>query len=235
MLAAESPADTRMMGIVHAAFRRDLARVRLVLTATPVPQGGRRQAVADQAVADQVVWLMDRLHEHHQTEDAGLWPLVRRRNPAAAGLLEAMEAEHRAIVPEVDTLTAAAQRYRSAPGDAARLELIQALDALTGVLLPHLDREVAEAMPVVSQTLTARDWEAWNKQANVKGKPPRELGLEGHWLIDEIDPEDYQVVVSQVPAVPRFILLHGFARPYRRRRDAWWSPQVTAGHAATSR
>jgi hypothetical protein len=27
------------MGIAHAAFRRDLARVRLVLTTTPVPQG----------------------------------------------------------------------------------------------------------------------------------------------------------------------------------------------------
>jgi hypothetical protein len=30
-----------MMGITHAAFRRDLARVRLVLTATPTPQGDR--------------------------------------------------------------------------------------------------------------------------------------------------------------------------------------------------
>ena len=40
MMTAELPADTRMMGIVHAAFRRDLARVRLVLTAMPVPQGG---------------------------------------------------------------------------------------------------------------------------------------------------------------------------------------------------
>jgi len=39
-----------MMGIVHAAFRRDLARVRLMLTATPAPQGERRQAVADQVV-----------------------------------------------------------------------------------------------------------------------------------------------------------------------------------------
>ena len=229
MMTAESPADTRMMGIVHAAFRRDLVRVRLVLTAAPVPQGERRQAVADQ-----VVWLMNRLHEHHHTEDAGLWPLIRRRNPAAAGLLEAMETEHRAIVPAIDALTAAAQRYRSAQGDAPREELIEALDALTSVLLPHLDREVAQAMPVVSQTLTAREWEAWNKQANVKGKPLRELGLEGHWLIDEIDPEGYQVVADQVPAVPRFILLHGFARPYRRRRDAWWSPQVTADHAAAS-
>ena len=120
------------------------------------------------------------------------------------------------------------------PGDTPREELIQALDALTSVLLPHLDREVAEAMPVVSQTLTAREWEAWNKQTNVKGKPLRELGLEGHWLIDEIDPEGYQVVADQVPAVPRFILLHGFARPYRRRRDGWWSPQVMADRGAAS-
>ena len=88
---------------------------------------------------------------------------------------------------------------------------------------------------MVSQTLTAREWEAWNKQANVKGKPLRELGLEGHWLIGEIDPEGYQVVAHQVPTVPRFILLHGFARSCRRRRDAWWSPQVTAGRAAASR
>jgi hypothetical protein len=154
--------------------------------------------------------------------------------PGRGGLLEAMETEHRAIVPAIDALTAAAQRYRSAQGDAPREELIAALDALTSVLLPHLDRKVAQAMPVVSQTLTAREWEAWNKQANVKGKPLRELGLEGHWLIEEIDPEGYQVVAGQVPAVPRFILLHGFARPYRRRRDAWWSPQATAGHAAAS-
>ncbi len=152
-----------------------------------------------------------------------MWPLVRRRNPAAARLLEAMEAEHRAVVPAIEALTAA-QRYRSAPADAPREELIQAVDVLTAVLLPHLDREAAEAMPAVARTLTARDWEAWNKQANVRGKPPQELGLEGHWLIDEIDPEGYQVVIHQVPAVPRFILLHGFARPYRRRRNALVEP-----------
>jgi hypothetical protein len=169
-------------------------------------------------VADQVVRLMHRLHADHQTEDAGLRPLVRRRDPAAAGLPEAMKAEHRAIVPAVEALTDAAQHYRSAPGDAARLELIQEL----------------EAMPVVAQALTTRNWDTWNKQANVKGKPLRELGLEGHWLIGEIDPEGYQVVVSQVPAVPRFILLHGFARPYRRRRSAWWSPGAPHGHAAAS-
>jgi hypothetical protein len=230
MMTAELPADTRMMGIVHAAFRRDLARVRLVLTSAPTPQGSRRQAVAGQ-----VLWLMEMLHEHHRTEDDGLWPLIRRRNPAAAPLLAAMEADHRAIVPAIGDLTAAAQHYRSTRDDAPRLELVEALDALTGVLLPHLDREVAEAMPVVAQTLTARQWDAWGKESNVKGKSLRQLGLEGHWLLDEIDPEGYQVVTRQVPAVPRFILLHGFARLYRRRRDAWWSPGVSAGPIPASR
>jgi hypothetical protein len=219
-MTAEPQADTRMMGIIHEAFRRDLARVRLVLTATPAPHGDRRQAVAKQ-----VLWLMDMLHEHHETEDAGLWPLIRERNPAAAGLLDAMTADHRAIVPAIAALTAAAQRYRSAAGDGPRLELVQAVDALTDVLLPHLDREVREAMPVVAQSISARDWEAWNQQI-IKQKSPWELGIQGHWLNDEIDPEDYQLVVHQVPPVPRFILLHAFARPYRRRREAWWNPDL---------
>jgi len=50
MMTAESPADTQMMGIVHAAFGRDLARVQLMLAAAPVPQGERRQAVAGRLV-----------------------------------------------------------------------------------------------------------------------------------------------------------------------------------------
>jgi hypothetical protein len=39
-----------MMGIVHAAFGRDLARIRLMLAAAPAPQGERRQAVAARLV-----------------------------------------------------------------------------------------------------------------------------------------------------------------------------------------
>ena len=230
MMTAELPADTRIMGIVHAAFRRDLTRVRLVLTTTPVPQGSRRQAVAGQ-----VLWLTEMLYAHHESEDAGLWPFIRQRNPAAAELLDAMEADHRAIVPAVEAVTATAQQYRSTESGGPRLELVQALNSLTDVLLPHLDREVQEAMPVVAETLTAPDLDAWQHKYVVKPKSLWQLGLEGHWLIDEIDPEGYQVAAHQVPAVPRFILLHGFARPYRRRTNAWWSPEVPAGHGAAAR
>ncbi len=74
----EGPADTRMMGIVHDALRRDLARLRAALT-TEVGEGRR------QALAAHVAWMTDFLHAHHEGEDAGLYPMVRAADPACFG------------------------------------------------------------------------------------------------------------------------------------------------------
>ena len=90
-MRASDPADTRMMGIVHGALRRDLLRIREVVVTEPYPQGRQRRALGEH-----VVWLMRFLHAHHTSEDEGLWPLVRTRNPAAGELLDALEAEHQA-------------------------------------------------------------------------------------------------------------------------------------------
>ncbi len=86
---AES-ADIRMMGIVHGALHRDLQRTRDALAREPYPQGRQRRAFGEHAV-----WMMKFLHAHHTSEDKGLWPLVRRRNPAAGAMLDSLEAEHR--------------------------------------------------------------------------------------------------------------------------------------------
>ncbi len=227
MRTAWEPADTRMMGIVHGALRRDLLRTRTALTTEPYPAGRQRRALGDH-----VMWMMAFLHAHHTGEDEGLWPLVRRRNPAAGAMLDSLEADHRRIGPAATTLTAAGQRYAAAAADEARAELVTALDALTTVLFPHLDREVEEAMPVVSATITQAEWDAVEQTYNIKPKSLAQLGMEGHWLLDGIDREGYQVVVHTVPAVPRFILLHGFAHAYRRQAQARWQADVPAQHAA---
>ncbi|MFG2041632.1 hemerythrin domain-containing protein [Dactylosporangium sp. NPDC048998] len=217
MSTSVAPADTRMMAVVHRALTRDLQRVGDAVTAKPYPQGRRRQALGEH-----VAWLMRFLHEHHTGEDEGLWPMVRDRNPDAGPLLESLEADHRAIAPAAERLAAAGQAYSGSTGDVERVEVHDALQALTSVLVPHLEREVAEAMPVVSASITHADWHAWDQERNVKGKPLSELGFVGHWLLDGIDPEGYQLVVGEVPAVPRFILLRFFAGPYRRRADLLW-------------
>jgi hypothetical protein len=227
MGTGSTQADTRMMGIVHGALRRDLDRVRAVLTSEPYPEHERRRALGEH-----VVWMMEFLHAHHTGEDEGLWPLVRERDPAAGPLLDSLDADHRRITPAAVALTAAGQRYATTATDEVRVELLAALDTLTGVLVPHLEREVDEAMPVVAAALTDAEWDAWDQKYNVKPKSLKQLGMEGHWLLDGIDPEGYQIVVHLVPPVPRFILLRGFARSYRRRTAAWWQPQTPAQSVA---
>ena len=70
---------------------------------------------------------------------------------------------------------------------------------------------------MASACITQAEWHAVEHEYNIKPKSLAQLGIEGHWLLDGIDAEGYQVVVHTVPAVPRFILLHGFARAYLLR------------------
>ncbi|GAA4227572.1 hypothetical protein FHR32_001553 [Streptosporangium album] len=86
----------------------------------------------------------------------------------------------------------------------------------------------------MSASITQAEWRAWDQTYNIKPKSFAQLGIEGHWLLDGIDREGYQVVIRQVPAVPRFILLHGFARSYRRQAAARWQPKVPARRAGAS-
>jgi hypothetical protein len=223
MTASTAPADTRMMGIVHGALRRDLLRARDVAGTTPYPRGRQRRALGEH-----VVWLMDFLHAHHTSEDDALWPAVRAKDPAAAPLLDSLEDDHKRIEPAATALRAAGTAYAATSGDAERAALVTAIDELGEVLFPHLDREVAEAMPVVSRTITDGEWRAIEQEHNIKPKRLSELGFEGHWLLDGIDGEGYAVVTGAVPAIPRFILLHGFGRSYRRRMAAVWLPDAEA-------
>lgn len=225
----DGPADTRMMGIVHHALKRDLRRTRQVLLAPPAPRGRQRTALGEH-----VTWMLDFLHAHHSGEDAGLWPLVRRRNPAAADLLDSMEADHARIAPAAELATVAAGDYTTMSGDPARSALVDALDVLLEVLVPHLDREVAEAMPVVAASITNREWDAIEQEYNIKPKTTRQLAMEGHWLLEGIDPEGYDIVVHKVPAPLRFLLLHGYGRVYRRAADARWTPDEAPTGAPAS-
>lgn len=228
MNGPEGPADTRMMGIVHDALKRDLLRTRTVLLASPAPQGRQRVALGEH-----VTWMLEFLHAHHSSEDAGLWPLVRRRNPAAVELLDSMEADHARIAPAAEAAGAAAREYTATTADSARAALVQSLDGLLEVLVPHLDREDAEAMPVVAASITNREWDAVEQEYNIRPKAARQLAREGHWLLEGIDAEGYDVVVHKVPAVLRFVLIHGYGRSYRRQANVRWSPDESAVGAAS--
>jgi hemerythrin-like domain-containing protein len=215
MTELHEPADIRSMGIVHSALRRDLERTRMVVSASIPPGEPQRRAIAEH-----VLWMMHFLHGHHTGEDAGLWPLVRERNPAAAELLDRMDADHKRIAPAITSLERAASAYRD--DGSTREALLDALAQLREVLLPHLEREEREMMPVVAATLTTAEYQRVEDEYFVKSKGFLELGAEGHWILDGLDDEGRHVMLHLVSAVPRFLLLHGFARAYRRKKARLW-------------
>ena len=217
MARDSDPADTRMMGIVHAALRRDLERVREAVTTDPIPQPVQRRALGEH-----VVWLMDFLHAHHESEDRGLWPLVRARNPAAGALLDSLEADHERIDPLAVALREAGRRYGASAEDEARSALAKAIDALAPVLYSHLDREVGEAMPVVSASITRAEWHEVEQTYTIKPKSLPQLAMEAQWVIDGIDAEEYAVVHDTVPRLLRWVVLRGFAGRYRRAARLRW-------------
>ena len=216
------PANTAMMGIVHSALRRDLTRCTVALTSATPPASRQRAALAAH-----LAWMMNFLDGHHHGEDVGLWPMVRSLNPSAGELLDQMELDHAQIAPAIVRLKEATSRYAADEDAPAREEVVASLAALRDVLDPHLDREEAEMMPVVSRTITNGRWESFNQEQYVKPKSKSELGKEGHWLIDSIDPVGFKIVVGNVPALPRFVLLHAFAGQYARACAARWGPTVS--------
>lgn len=192
----DGPANTRVMGIVHSALRRDLQRARTALTEWPFPFDDQRRAIADH-----MVWMMDFLHHHHESEDEHLYPMVRERNVAARQLLDDMAADHKSIVPAMGALTETAIRYRESAE--VRAEVVAAVDELAEVLLPHLEREEREMMPVVSETISEREWRHWDDEYNVKPLGPVDLADQGLFILDGLEGDDRTAITELVPPVPR--------------------------------
>jgi len=214
----EGPADTRVMGIVHTALRRDLARARDTLTRWPAPFDTQRIAISDH-----LEWMMRFLDHHHQSEDNHLYPIVRlrtRRDRQASALLDAMNADHQSIVPAMRHLEAVAGAYRRSAD--VRGDVVAAIDTLHGRLLPHLEREERQMMPIVSATVTEAEWQHWSHEFNIKPLGPVELFDEGLFIVDDAAPDDRRAVTEMVPAVPRWLMLHVMIKRYRRAAFRRW-------------
>jgi hypothetical protein len=169
--------------------------------------------------------MMRFLRAHHASEDDGLYPLVRERAAGARdviGVLDRMTHQHEDIETAIAQVEVAAAALASDTSDGAAPEATSALDALEAVLLPHLQEEEDDAMPIVSRLITAAEWQAIEREHNLDPKSMSELGFEGHCLIDSASDADRATVLGLVPPIPRFILLHGFARHYRRHVQACW-------------
>jgi deazaflavin-dependent oxidoreductase (nitroreductase family) len=123
-----SPAG--VLRLVHGAFRRELELIRAEVVASGAVLGAQLRV--------NCLTLCANLHGHHVKEDEGLFPMLEYAHPELAPAVAVLRAEHA-------TVAALLERLRSVLGDPglSRVDLLVAVDELTGDLIAHLDREEA--------------------------------------------------------------------------------------------
>ena len=139
-----------MLLAVHAGIRGDLARVERLASA--VADGLSVDGLNDELGAlrgSSMLWQFQIsclrycrfVHSHHHAEDTDFFGELEETNPALGPVVERLRAEHRAVSDHLDAVEAAARALSEDDGPEARRAVADALEALAGHLLAHLEYE----------------------------------------------------------------------------------------------
>jgi len=203
--------------IVHAAVRRDLARMEQALR-------GFRTGDQQRARALQRAWstLWRQLHHHHVGEDTHVFPYVRSLGPGVLdpALVDAMESEHEAMSASMQGATAAIDALAADPSAANASAAASAVAAAAQVTDAHLVHEETDVVPVIAARTETPEWKAVEKQLR-KGSP-RHTGEMFAWLQDGAEPRVQQSLGALVPSPVRFVLSRVLGRSYHREVAPVW-------------
>jgi iron-sulfur cluster repair protein YtfE (RIC family) len=206
---ADAPADIGFMHALHAALRRDQARLR-----DTAAQLGNSAAAPPAVLAG---WdaFRAQLDNHHSAEDDDLWPVLRRQlsDPADLAAVEAMTREHQQIPPALAGVDAA---LRSGG------ELAAAVEHLSAVLLDHLAHEERDVLPLLEQHLTRTQWRAFLHQERAR-RPPRERPEFLAWILDDASQQDAAAVLTEMPP-PARLIYRAVLRPRYDAQRRWQIP-----------
>src|SRR6266498_2615046 len=129
-------------------------------------------------------------------------------------LLQAMQDEHARIDPLLAGVDGAL-----ADQDGGHQRLGDTVDALAGELHGHLRHEERDALPLIDQSLTQAEWQAFGNDQR------RRIGLRGAaqlfpWLLDEASPEQVKAVLAGLPP-PLRVVYRRIWQPRYGHHDHW--------------
>jgi hemerythrin-like domain-containing protein len=204
-----------MNTVIHAAFRRDLARFDTALAS--FPDGSQERA-------DQLVTAWDnyqhQLHAHHVDEETIFWPAFRELG-ADEALTSDLGGEHAQMLTALDHADDVVRRLAGDPSAARAANARAAVGELGEVLRDHLTHEEAELEPWAA---TVRDTPRMKQaQAAVRKAHQGEAGTFVAWLLDGAAPDDVAGLKREIPP-PVVALLNAVpGRHYRKNVATVWA------------
>ena len=162
--------DTSDMPAVHQVFRLSLA-AGPSFVASAAGSDERRALISNYYVN-----VIDFLEAHHEGEELLVFPLLSERAAGSLSVVDVARQQHVDVTALMEAAKTCMHEWEST-GDTAAETAVQSLQALTEVLIPHLDQEEAELLPLASRHLSGEEW------GQLPGHAMRRFGGDKIWLI----------------------------------------------------
>lgn len=146
-------ADTSEMIGLHQVFREALAAAPALVGEVEAGDAARAELVASYYAN-----VLDLLHGHHEGEDELLTPRLLARAPEHADTISRIGNQHAAVLAALGDAEVAVAAWGSDPSVPKRDDAVTALDALEEGLIPHLDQEEREILPIAAEHINVAEW-----------------------------------------------------------------------------
>jgi hemerythrin-like domain-containing protein len=159
------------------------------------------------------------LHHHHHIEDDSLFPALIAVRPELEGLVKTLAEDHRQLVSALDAVDVAITTFERAPEVANQRAMHGSIVAVREAFFPHLDKEDAEIIPAITQSIPPKEWDRLDKAA--LRSIPREYLPTAVGALDEVIralPEQEQ---PPPPPPPIRLML---ALSWRKKWSSWVKP-----------
>ena len=200
--------------VIHAAVRRDLARLHDALGRANDGEVARASQL-ELAYAN----LHRQLQHHHQSEDRFIYPFVARIEPSPE-LMRAMDEEHHAMADALAETRAAMGVYASTASAADAKKAQDSVAQTTAVVERHLVHEESDFEPLVWPHVETSEWKAVEKQTRPTSLA--EAGTFFAWIQDGMTDENRTFLRSAVPPPVTFLLSRLGGRSYHRDVASAW-------------
>lgn len=203
-----------MNRVIHAAVRRDLARLESALESA---RDGDRERAAElqRAYAN----LYRELKHHHESEDQWVFPMMSRY--VDQELLEAMDAEHHAMAESLEATDGAMEKYAVSGAAADAVAARESVIRTQAVVDRHLDHEEQELEPRLAPYLESSEWKQVEKK--LRSQPLGQVGRFMAWIQDGMEPRTRDYLRSTIPPPVLFVLGRVVGRSYHRKIAPVWA------------
>jgi hemerythrin-like domain-containing protein len=203
-----------MNTVVHAAFRRTIARFDGALGA--FPDGSQQRADQLKRAWD---FFEEELHHHHGYEEQYFWPALQHTDADLSSVAE-LDSEHDAMRAALTEATQAMTALQAQPTAAAAGSARTSVEHLADVLLHHLAHEERDLEPISAAYQDAPSMKAALTQ--VKKAHFTSMGNFVEWLQDGADASDLAGMRKELPAPVIFLFGKIAGRRYRREIAPTW-------------